>query len=552
MISWIQKYFQKHFRLVFLLVLIAVALPMVVIYSSGGGGRGDSIKALERPFFNVNLDNPEQVRRMGTDAELSVFFRYGMPARGAQLERYALTRIAGLALADQLHLPNPTPDQIAKLVPTLRSFQNQQGQFDQSIYTRFADTLKNGGPGMPSIADVNRVLRDEARLAELTKLLSGPGYLLPADVKLELSRVDATWTAQVATLNYATFNPTIDVTDAAIAKFLADNPARYAVPVRPRVSMVEFKFENFIPPTAPTEAEMRAFYNANISSFPVPPETEKKDAAAPATPPDNFLKVREQVENDMKEAAGRRLAAEAANQLTVALYERKLKANSPQLAEFLAAQRKTPVPIAPFNPATPPADKAWLGEHAAQLSRLNEERYFSDPLPTPEGFAVLLWNETLPAYAPTLIEVRDRVAADYREAEKRRLFFERGAALKATLQAAATTPGGFAEKAGAEKLEVKSFANFKLSQPPPDFPVTAIEGLVQLNAGQVSDLIGTEAQGMFVYAQEKKLPDLTPANPRYAEIQRQFATMLASNSENAILTEMMEKELAKTARPATR
>ena len=41
MISWIQRYFQKHFRLVFAAILIAVALPMVFIYSASGG-TGDS------------------------------------------------------------------------------------------------------------------------------------------------------------------------------------------------------------------------------------------------------------------------------------------------------------------------------------------------------------------------------------------------------------------------------------------------------------------------------------------------------------------------------
>ena len=73
---------------------------------------------------------------------------------------------------------------------------------------------------------------------------------------------------------------------------------------------------------------------------------------------------------------------------------------------------------------------------------------------------VLLWQETLPAYKPLFTDVRDRVAADYRENEKRRLFIERGNALKAQLQAAAKTPAGFAEKAASEKLEVKSYANF--------------------------------------------------------------------------------------------
>lgn len=64
MISWIQKYFQKHFKFVFLLVLLAIGLPMVVIYSSSGGGHTENIKMLDRPFFGVNLDNPEHMRRI--------------------------------------------------------------------------------------------------------------------------------------------------------------------------------------------------------------------------------------------------------------------------------------------------------------------------------------------------------------------------------------------------------------------------------------------------------------------------------------------------------
>ena len=52
MISWIQRYFQKHFRLVFSIILIAVAVPMVFIYSASGGtgdGKGAS-KLLDNHF----------------------------------------------------------------------------------------------------------------------------------------------------------------------------------------------------------------------------------------------------------------------------------------------------------------------------------------------------------------------------------------------------------------------------------------------------------------------------------------------------------------------
>lgn len=549
MISWIQKYFQKHFKFVFLLVLVAIGLPMVVIYSSSGGGHTENIKVLERPFFGVNLDSPEQMRRISLDSELSVFLRAGYPAlQAAQLKQYALQRVAGLALADQLHLPTPTPDQVSKYILTLRAFQNEQGQFDQSAYTRFSDSLK-GATGGATIADVNRVLRDDARLAEVAKLLGGPGYLQPVDVKLQLTRVDSTWTVQVASLDYASFSPALNPTEEALKKFHADHAARYDVPARPKVSIVELKAADFRPPVNPTEEQLREFYNANIASFPVPADADKKDSVT-TTPADNFPKVRAQVETAIMTAASRRLASEAANQLTLALFERKLTANSPELAAFLTTQRHPAVAIPAFTPARPPADRPWLANYGNAISRLSRERFFSDPLPSPDGYIVLLWNDSLPAYTPAFVEVREQVATDYRASEKRRLFSERGSALKASLQAAAATPSGFADKAAAEKLEVKTYANFTLRQPPQDLPNEVAQTLLTLSAGEVSNFIGTGDKGVLVYAQSKKVPDLTSANPRYAEIQTQFTAMVASYGENSVLGEMTEAELKKTSTAA--
>jgi peptidyl-prolyl cis-trans isomerase D len=115
------------------------------------------------------------------------------------------------------------------------------------------------------------------------------------------------------------------------------------------------------------------------------------------------------------------------------------------------------------------------------------------------------------------------------------------------LQAAAkTAPTGFADKAAAEKLEVKTYANFTLSAPPQDLPEQVGNTLLALQAGQVSSLIGTEDKGLLVYAQEKKLPDLTPANPRYALIQAQATAMLANYGENSLLGELADTELKKT------
>src|SRR5258708_5296310 len=205
MITWIQKYFQKHFRLVFALILVAVAVPMVIVYSqtSSSFGRAGT-KSLERPFFNVNLGNDEQARRVFTDGSLSAQLKAGYAAlQGAQLQQYSLQRIAGLALADELHLPVPTPDQVARYIMTLRAFQDDKGQFDQKRYNDFGDKLKTGG--QINTAEANRGLRDDARLESLSKLIGGPGHIGANYIKQGLGRVDSRGTREDATPDYAAF-----------------------------------------------------------------------------------------------------------------------------------------------------------------------------------------------------------------------------------------------------------------------------------------------------------------------------------------------------------
>ncbi len=551
MITWIQRTFQKHTKLVFLFLLFAITIPFVFTIGAapGIGKAGNKVK--EQMFFGVNLGNEEDARRVMSDGNLSAQLKAGYNAlEGAQLQQFALQRVAGLAVADEIHLPAPTADQIAKYVLTLRAFQDQTGQFDQKRYTSFGDSLK-GGSGLTT-ADVNRVLRDDARLEQLAKVIGGPGYVQAPDIQQQLIRADSSWTIQVATLDYAAFTPALTATDDLLKKFHEENSFRYEVPARPRLSYVEFKYPDFLPSTAPTEAELRAFYTANIASFPVPPEADKKDAVPPTgAAGDNFPKVRAQVEAALKNLAANRLATKAANDLTVALFEQKLTANSPELAAFLAAQRRPAAGITPFAPDLPPADLPWLASYAEPISRLTKERFFSDPLPTENSIVVLLWNDSLPGYKPSFTEVRERVAADYKEGERRKLFSERGRTLRTQLQTAAKTgAASFATAATAEKLDVKSYANFTLRQPPKDLPYSALSALQSLAPGEVSAMMATNEQGILVYVQEKKLPNLTPDNPRYAEIQKQLMLFTAGNNENAYLGGLVEAELKKS-KPVT-
>ena len=549
MISWIQNSFHKHFRWVFASVLFVMAIPLIMTFTpSSGVGRGGQ-KILERPFFGYNLGNEAQTRAIFKDGSLSAQLKGANQVNDQQLQLYSLSRIAGLALSDELKIPQPTGEVVSKYVASLPVFRDEQGNFDQKRYSLFADTIKNN-PQLTT-AEANRVFRDDARLDQLSKLLGGPGYVLPGDVQSQLIRADSSWTIGVATLDYATFDPGVNPSEDALKKFFDENSFRYEVQPRAKLTLVEFKHSEFTVPGNPTEAELRAFYDANASRFPVPPEAAKpadaKPALTPTTPADNFAKVRSQVEAAIRTAAAQRLANKAANEFTVALYERKAAANTADLAQFLVAQHRTAIALPPLSADAPPADRAWLASYGDQITRLDKTHFFSDPLATPDSVAVLLWNETLPAYKPMFAEVRDKVAADFKDNEKRKAFVERGKVLRSQLQAAVKAGTAFEKAAVDAKLEVKAYPSFNLRQPPQDLPYPAYSALQNLDTGQVAEMISSGDKGYLVCAIDRKQPDLTAANPRVAEMRAQLMQFTATSNETSYLSELVERELKKSA-----
>src|SRR5690606_13771695 len=113
MISWLQITFQKHFRVLFLVLLVVLIVAFVFTIGAmpGMGQAGPKIRP--RDFFGANLGSPEDTGRVFGDANLSVFLRVGYPALDqAQLQDYALQRHAGLHLANELNLPAPSTEQL--------------------------------------------------------------------------------------------------------------------------------------------------------------------------------------------------------------------------------------------------------------------------------------------------------------------------------------------------------------------------------------------------------------------------------------------------------
>jgi peptidyl-prolyl cis-trans isomerase D len=527
------------------------------IGAAPGLGRAER-QVAERQFFNYDLNVPRDQQRLFGDAQLSAQLQVG--AFGGldadQIQNYAFQRGAALHLADAWHIPEATPAEISEAIKKLRMFASPDGQFDAKSYATFRDNLKTNPRGL-SEGDIARVIGNDVRVDKVNKLLAGPGYVLPADIKNQLLRADTTWTLATASVDYAAFTIDLKPTDADLTKYLEENAFRYEIPPKVMAAYIDFPAGNYLANITVTEAEVRAYYDQNPARFPKPADPKTTDAKpadgkaptpVPADPAADFAVVRPQVEAALKRDRAQQKAVKAASDVAVALFESKVRPAS--LDAFLSERKLSVKPLAPFTRDSGPAELGGSPEIAAEGFKLNAERFVSEALPTPSGAAILVWKDTQAARKPLFNEVREKVLADYLESEKRKRFVELGKSIKtqveARLKAGDTFEKAVAAASGAPKLETKTLPPFTLRDRPQDIDYSILGALDPLEKGQVSEMVINVDKGLFVYAIDKKAPDLSEANPRYVETRTQLASYSSRMGASAYIAELVQKELKRS------
>lgn len=296
MFTWIQKYFQRHFALICVLILGAMGIPLIVVFApSDGIGQGDR-KALVRDVFGYNLGSEQDQARLFGDANLSATLQLGYTGiTSEQLQQYAFQRAAALHLADERKIPASTTEEVKEAIKGLRVFQNESGKFDAQRYDSFRATIKGGARF--SEADVSRVIAEDVRAEKMRTILAGPGFVLDADVADQLARRETTWTLSTAEADYRTYKPKIEADTDAVAKFFADNSFRYEIGPRVSLRYIDFPAAKYFNQVTTTEDELKAFFEANPLRFEKPAVGETP--AGPATGAD-FEIVRAEVETQLR------------------------------------------------------------------------------------------------------------------------------------------------------------------------------------------------------------------------------------------------------------
>jgi peptidyl-prolyl cis-trans isomerase D len=545
MISWIQKYFQQHFRTIFAVLLGATIVSFIFTIGAGSGiGPGDH-KVASRPFFGHNLASEADMSVVQRETQLSSIFH--------QENGNPLLRIAALNIADSLNLPGPSESELKDFLKSMPVFANEKGEFDVTAYNRFQTDIRKSNQFPEAL--VRRVLEDDFRISRVAVLLGGPGYIQAHEVKSQLERFDTSWTLGVASIDYKSFAPAINPSEADIAKFFADKSSNYEIPPQISVRYAEFAAVNFMDQVNPSEAELKAFFDSNPARFAkVDPKADPSKPETASKPADyNDPMVRLQVERAYKLEIASRIAAKVASDFTLELYNKRLNPGTPAFEEFLVAKKIKLKDAPAFSRDEAPAELGQSPEVAEEAFKLSKDRQYSDAIAINDGSVVLFWNQNIPARQPLLTEVKAKVTADYIEGEKRKRFVDLGKSLRNQIEARLKTGDSF-DKAVASaaastglKVDTKNFPAFTLRQRPQDLDYLAFSALENLKKGEVSEMAANTDKGMLVYAADKKAPDLTAANPMYKTFYAQLSYGTSARNSAEYLREVIDQEIAKSA-----
>jgi len=577
MITWIQKTFQEHFRFVFIALLVVSIVAFIFVNNVSIGFGLFHSSAEKRPYFGINLAESGALERIQKDAITSIFFHFGSaPPKNEYLQQLAMKRFAFVHAADELRLPYPPSDEMEKRIKTLRYFKDDKGQFDASKYADFRSSPKKSTGLDMTLDDFTRAIGDDMRVDELQKLVSGPGYVLPQEVRQVIKQNETTWTLITANVDFencrgvacdardlnttpkpgvASDAPT-DAGESRIMAYFDKNRAKYAAAPQVRVDYIEFPSSLFLDSVKVTEKEVRAYYDANPARFPKAlsitntPQTQANDQ--------NYALMRSNAETLLRQQRALALATTSASDFAYDLDKNGILPNTPAFDDALAKNHVSARSLPAFSKDTPPEQFGRNGAAIAKESfSLNAETRYSNPVATRQSAVILVWQESIPERPAEFSDVAGKVKTDYIKDERQNQILAMGKKLKQLVETSlkaglpfqvAITKAAVAEGAS---VTTQNNAPFTLRQREArqtgpnalNIDRTLMETLRHLDQGQMSDMTVNGDTGKFIYVQSAKYSDLTESNPEYVRIERDMATRRASAAFEVFAQNLVDAEL---------
>ena len=538
MISWLQTNLEKHFRTVFIVLLVVIVVAFVfTIGNQGSFGGADRERAANLAFFDVSLN---------TQAKKERFLRQD-PQIAAMLGGYRQMpdpyfRAAALHVANVHSIPEPTQAELEEFIKSRPIFQDRTGSFNPQTYSMIIDNLKLGGRATE--ADMIRVLKDEYRISKVREVLAGPGYTDKDEILDSLRQSTTKWNVMVANYDLTTYNPDVEITDEALQSYFDVHKDQYRTPVRRSVSYIEFDASSFVDKVNPTDDELSTYFENNYSKYQPKPEEPKEGEEAKPVEPVTLEQARPQVREDYRQEKARDLALETANDLVIELIETESKLATPSFDAVMKEFSVEPKTTAEFAANERPIGANWPQDAVRQAFLLTKDKYYSDPFQVGDNAVVMFYHDEIPSILPQFETLRARVTEDYRQQELAKLRQEHAKEVQGILATATESKEAFGAAAELAGLTVNTYSDFSAREPAQGLDSSVLPALRDLDVKSVSEATPTRKpnQVAYVYAISKEVPEVSEDSPEYQQTASYLSDYFGNYTANNYLSAMVLAE----------
>ena len=553
MITWIQRVFQRHNKWLFSLLLIVIIVAFVLTITPAGSGlsRGEG-KIPQDDFFGVNLASDSEVRSLVLDAQVSTWFNTGSQVTQFNyLLDLALNRTALLALADEIGVPAPSESQLEENIRSNPKFANPDGSFNSKTYDDFRDALRTNTRFTEAM--VHKAMIEDYRIQQVSEALAGPGYVQSKEAREKLKSEKTVWSVEVATLDYGSFEPEIEIEEEKLEEYYDSNKTNYEERPKAKVTAIHFTIANFRDAAAeelPDVATLESYFQknkarfdekSNISLLGSEDEPDAEDDAETT-----FAEARSQVEQAWIDDKAKSLAEAKAFDFTEQLYENNIAQNSPQMEELIRVGSAQKATLEPYAQNRRPPNTFIPLTGLNQVFSLPLGRYFTDALSSPDGASVLLFDGMIAARIPELDEVREVAEANYRETLRKELFIKKGEEIQKGIEAGLDAGQSFQELAEIEEMETAAFEDFTSKNPPSGFNRALLAQNENLEPGQLSPMVFLQNKANFVFLKSKELPDIPAVSSEIETFAKSLAQSVLPANSYALVSEIVAQERAKS------
>ena len=545
MISWIQHHLIRHGRWIFLTLLALIIVAFVFTIGATPGCTTDRSGYEENLFYGIDLNSPRDSEVIIEKVQLSAILNGQEIRSDEQFQNQLTSRIALLHLAEEIGVPSPNQETLSDYITTKAVFLGADGKFSTDAYTSFVDSMESNPRTSQGLVIV--VLEEDYRINQIGSVLSGPGYLLPAEAISQTQRRATKLSLTTAELKYADFSPEITIEETALREYYEANKLRYEIPERIKASYVYFSvkaYEEKVP--VPSETELREHFLSKQDSFvadyeltkPAESVVDVEDETPKEANTVTFSDVQEAVTQSYLSEQEARMANEAAQGFAYTLYRDEIKRDSAAFKELLNEANLSLTEIEPYTLAGA-KQRALSSDLLESAFKLGGNRYYSDAYAVDGGFAILLYEGRIAPEIPEFEAVQSELTNDYKTDEKRRLFNEKGESLQAKLKAKIAEGIDFIEAAEALGLGAASFDTFPVQEAPRDLNRSVLQLAQGMQSGDISPMLTSDGRGIFVYLANKTVPEIASDNEELTQTEDFLARYAAYTSGSAFTNELV-------------